>query len=78
MSTDVEGWITVERAAQGEWARITMAREPVNSMNYAFWKRLTDVLHTCEQAPDIRGVIFCRCAVACAAASHCELWMSTA
>ena len=37
-----------------------MARDPVNSMNYAFWKRLTDVLHACEQAADIRGVIFCR------------------
>lgn len=55
-----ESWITLERDSQG-WARIIMAREPVNSMNLPFWQRLSDLLHICEQAQDVRGVVFCRC-----------------
>lgn len=54
-----DSWIKLERDAQG-WARVVMAREPVNGMNLPFWQRLSDLLHTCEQAPDIRGIIFCR------------------
>lgn len=52
-----DSWVAVENTSLG-WARICMARDPVNSMNLAFWKQLHDALKACESAPDIRGVIF--------------------
>lgn len=59
MSGEAESWVTVEKDRGSSWARIVLCREPVNSMNFAFWQRLSEVLHTCEQTEDIRGVIFC-------------------
>jgi hypothetical protein len=52
--------ITLEKDRDSSWAKINMSREPVNSMNYAFWQRLTDILQACEQSSEIRGVIFYR------------------
>jgi enoyl-CoA hydratase/carnithine racemase len=52
--------IILEKDRESSWAKINMSREPVNSMNYAFWQRLTDILQACEQSSDIRGVVFYR------------------
>lgn len=54
-----ESWVTLDDSDKG-FARIVMAREPVNSMNLEFWQRLQELLYQCEETPEIRGVIFCR------------------
>lgn len=36
-------WIRVEALPGKAWARVVMAREPVNSMSLAFWQRLAEV-----------------------------------
>lgn len=70
MAQDAASWITLEKDRASPYAKINMCREPVNGMNYAFWKRMMDVLNTCEQSSDIRGVIFYRSAPAPAALAH--------
>lgn len=54
-------WVVLDETGKyNGFARIIMAREPVNSMNLEFWQRLHELLLQCEATPEIRGVIFCR------------------
>jgi hypothetical protein len=52
----MEAFITTEIKPAG-YAIITMAREPVNSMDLEFWKLLASHLTALEKDPSVRGVI---------------------
>ena len=53
-------YVSVEKSGRG-WARITLQRESTNAMDVTMWQQLASALEACEQAVDVRGVIFCRC-----------------
>jgi 3,2-trans-enoyl-CoA isomerase len=53
----MESYISIEKVADG-YAIVTMAREPVNSMNLDMWTQLSDALSGLEADSAIRGVIF--------------------
>lgn len=38
---------------------MVLCREPVNTMNLAFWRQLAAVLDELEGDPAVRGAIFC-------------------
>ena len=46
-------WVRVERRPGG-YALVVLCRKPVNTMNLAFWKRLTEVLDELESDPEVR------------------------
>lgn len=56
-----ESYMRVERHAAEGYALVVLAREPVNTMNLAFWQQLAATLTELEGDPAIRGAIFCRC-----------------
>lgn len=73
MASEAGEWVQLDKESGGKgWAVITLAREPVNSMNTTFWQQLSDAVTACEQAPDVRGVIFTRFVVA---PGHCRDWL---
>lgn len=41
------------------YAVVVLCREPVNTMNLAFWQQLTATLGQLEADPAVRGIIFC-------------------
>ena len=43
----------------GGYALVVLCREPVNTMNLAFWQQLTATLDELEGDPSVRGAIFC-------------------
>lgn len=57
-----ENYIQIERKAVGKlgnYAIVTIAREPVNSMNRDVWQQLLKTLTDLENESKMRGVIFC-------------------
>lgn len=48
-----EGWVRVER--RGAYALVVLQREPVNTMNLAFWQQLTATLDELEADPQVGG-----------------------
>ncbi|PSC74629.1 enoyl hydratase isomerase [Micractinium conductrix] len=54
-----ESYMRVERHAAEGYALVVLAREPVNTMNLAFWQQLAATLTELEGDPAIRGAIFC-------------------
>ena len=53
----METYVHIEKKAQG-YAVLTLAREPVNSMNLDLWRQLASALDALEADPSVRGVIF--------------------
>eukprot|EP00210_Caulerpa_lentillifera_P009672 g9228.t1 len=51
-------WIHVQRKS-GNFAVVRLQKEPVNAMDLAFWKELSEVIQSLEEDPTIKGVIFC-------------------
>eukprot|EP00887_Chlorella_sp_A99_P007966 scaffold12.g7966.t1 len=49
-------YLQIERGA--EFAVVRFCREPVNTMNLAFWQQLLQTLEELEADPEMRGVIF--------------------
>ena len=43
---------------RGSYAIVTLAREPVNTMNMSMWEQLAQTLDKLEANSQIRGVIF--------------------
>lgn len=43
---------------RGSYAIVTLAREPVNTMNLSMWEQLSQTLDKLEADAKIRGVIF--------------------
>jgi Delta3-Delta2-enoyl-CoA isomerase len=56
MSTNDTPYLRIE--LRSNFAIVTLAREPVNSMNLSMWQQLTKVLDSIESNPKMRGVIF--------------------
>eukprot|EP00803_Ostreobium_quekettii_P000378 evm.model.scf_540EXC.7 EVM.evm.TU.scf_540EXC.7 scf_540EXC:50731-52938(-) len=42
----------------GKYAIVTIQKEPVNSMDYALWSKLLDVLDALENDQSVRGAVF--------------------
>ena len=53
----MESFVTTQ-SHPGGYAVVTIAREPVNSMNLDLWRQLTDALVKLEDDPAVRGVVF--------------------
>lgn len=53
-----EQFLRVERRPAEGYALIVLCREPVNTMNLAFWQQLASTLDELEADPSVRGVIF--------------------
>ena len=53
----MESYLSLDRKPEG-YAVLTIAREPVNSMNLELWRQLADVLEQLEADSSIRGVVF--------------------
>jgi len=49
---------TVSVAKEGPVAIVTLAKEPVNTMDLSFWKELLATMETLEADKGVRGVIF--------------------
>ena len=52
MAAAAAGWVGVERRPGG-YAVVTLRREPVNTMNLALWRRLSEVLDELEADPQV-------------------------
>ena len=50
-------YLRVER--REGYAAVVLCREPVNTMNLAFWQQLTATLDELEADPAVRGALFC-------------------
>lgn len=50
-------YLRVER--RDGFAAVVLCREPVNTMNLAFWKQLTATLDELEADLSVRGALFC-------------------
>merc|ERR1719321_1213546 len=50
-------WVSVEKRPGGH-AVITLAKEPVNSMDAGLWQQIYDKFIECEKDSTVRGVIF--------------------
>ena len=50
-------WVSVEKHPDG-YAVITLAKEPVNSMDAKLWQQMYDAFMECENDTKVRGVIF--------------------
>lgn len=51
-------FLRIERRAEG-FAVVTLAREPVNTLNLDAWRALDSALTQLEADPQVHGVIFC-------------------
>ncbi|EFN55461.1 hypothetical protein CHLNCDRAFT_133803 [Chlorella variabilis] len=59
MAAQQEGqFLRIERRPGG-YALVVLCREPVNTMNLAYWRQLTETLDELEGDPEVRGIIFC-------------------